>query len=202
MLKRRHSGTQAIVMGVINFTFSQVWDLLVIGAGVAGAALAYSQSRVSCLQPPMEYVRCTSSHGMPLAATTHRSYKDRHHTSGCGQDGRRVLLLERDPTQPDRIVGELLQPGGYLMLKRLGLAHTVDDIDAQKVGAPHADPPWRCPPTSALHAQRRPEQRHLGQRCQEQLVVSTLCAAQLLAPPPGRAVAQDIMHDAASRLAC
>ena len=44
-----------------------------------------------------------------------------------------MLLLERDLAQPDRIVGELLQPGGYLMLKRLGLEHTVDEIDAQKV---------------------------------------------------------------------
>ena len=48
------------------------------------------------------------------------------------QDGRRVLLLERDLSQPDRIVGELLQPGGYLKLKELGLAHCVDGIDSQK----------------------------------------------------------------------
>jgi squalene monooxygenase len=51
---------------------------------------------------------------------------------GCS--GRRVLLLERELSQPDRIVGELLQPGGYLLLKRLGLAHCCDGIDAQKVG--------------------------------------------------------------------
>ena len=50
------------------------------------------------------------------------------------QDGRRVLMLERDLSQPDRIVGELLQPGGYLMLKRLGLAECTEGIDAQKVG--------------------------------------------------------------------
>ncbi len=49
------------------------------------------------------------------------------------QAGRRVLLLERDLTQPDRIVGELLQPGGYLMLKKLGLEACVDGIDAQQV---------------------------------------------------------------------
>lgn len=41
--------------------------------------------------------------------------------------------MERDLSQPDRIVGELLQPGGYLMLKRLGLEHAVDGIDSQKV---------------------------------------------------------------------
>jgi squalene monooxygenase len=51
----------------------------------------------------------------------------------CPQDGRRVLLLERDLSQPDRLVGELLQPGGYLMLKRLGLEHCVEGIDSVKV---------------------------------------------------------------------
>ena len=49
------------------------------------------------------------------------------------QAGRRVLLLERDLRTPDRIVGELLQPGGYRILERLGLADCCSDIDAQKV---------------------------------------------------------------------
>ncbi len=40
------------------------------------------------------------------------------------QDGRRVLVLERDLSEPDRIVGELLQPGGYLKLVELGLGGT------------------------------------------------------------------------------
>lgn len=71
----------------------EVWDLVIVGAGVAGAALAYAQ----------------------------------------GKAGRRVLLLERDLTMPDRIIGELLQPGGYLMLKKLGLEECVDGIDASKV---------------------------------------------------------------------
>jgi squalene monooxygenase len=44
-----------------------------------------------------------------------------------------VLLLERDLKQPDRIVGELLQPGGYMALKSLGLEDCVNEIDAQKV---------------------------------------------------------------------
>lgn len=30
-------------------------------------------------------------------------------------------MIERDLTEPDRIVGELLQPGGYLKLMELGL---------------------------------------------------------------------------------
>nr|GMC95043.1 squalene epoxidase 3-like [Ipomoea batatas] len=49
------------------------------------------------------------------------------------QDGRRVRVIERDLTEPDRIVGELLQPGGYLKLIELGLQDCVDKIDAQRV---------------------------------------------------------------------
>lgn len=71
----------------------QLWDLIIVGAGVAGAALAFAQAK----------------------------------------DGRRVLVIDRDLSQPDRIVGELLQPGGYLKLKQLGLADATDDIDSQKV---------------------------------------------------------------------
>lgn len=46
------------------------------------------------------------------------------------QQGRSVLLLERWLKQPDRIVGELLQPGGVEALTKLGLRHCLDGIDA------------------------------------------------------------------------
>ncbi|CAA0830994.1 Squalene epoxidase 1, partial [Striga hermonthica] len=68
-------------------------DIIIVGAGVAGAALA-----------------CT-----------------------LGKEGRRVHVIERDLTEPDRIVGELLQPGGYLKLIELGLEDCLGDIDAQRV---------------------------------------------------------------------
>ncbi|CAJ2678270.1 unnamed protein product [Trifolium pratense] len=68
-------------------------DIIIVGAGVAGAALAYT----------------------------------------LGNDGRRVHVIERDLSEPDRIVGELLQPGGYLKLLELGLEDCVDEIDAQRV---------------------------------------------------------------------
>ncbi|KAH8960376.1 hypothetical protein BDL97_06G128700 [Sphagnum fallax] len=68
-------------------------DAIVVGAGVAGGALAYT----------------------------------------LGKDGRRVLVLERDLSEPDRIVGELLQPGGYLKLLELGLGDCLEGIDAQRV---------------------------------------------------------------------
>ena len=37
------------------------------------------------------------------------------------RDGRRVTVIERDLKEPDRIVGELLQPGGLEVLDKLGL---------------------------------------------------------------------------------
>lgn len=43
-----------------------------------------------------------------------------------GSSGRKVLLLERDLSEPDRIVGELLQPGGINALKELGLEGKID----------------------------------------------------------------------------
>ena len=39
-----------------------------------------------------------------------------------GKAGRSVLLLERSLKEPDRIVGELLQPGGVRALEKLGLS--------------------------------------------------------------------------------
>ncbi|KAF2321238.1 hypothetical protein GH714_036163 [Hevea brasiliensis] len=68
-------------------------DIIIVGAGVAGSALAYT----------------------------------------LGKDGRRVHVTERDPSLPDRTVGELLQPGGHLKLIELGLEDCVEDIDAQQV---------------------------------------------------------------------
>ena len=41
-----------------------------------------------------------------------------------GKQGRSVLVVERDLTEPDRIVGELLQPGGVAALEKLGLRGT------------------------------------------------------------------------------
>lgn len=37
------------------------------------------------------------------------------------RDGRKVTVIERDLKEPDRILGEFLQPGGYYVLKDLGL---------------------------------------------------------------------------------
>ncbi|MBN3324716.1 ERG1 monooxygenase, partial [Atractosteus spatula] len=68
-------------------------DVVVVGAGVLGSALAAVLAR----------------------------------------DGRRVTVIERDLREPDRIVGELLQPGGYRALRELGLDSCVEGVDAHTV---------------------------------------------------------------------
>ena len=45
----------------------------------------------------------------------------------------RIALLERSLAEPDRIVGELLQPAGVAALRSLGLGACLDDIDAVPV---------------------------------------------------------------------
>ncbi|KAL4913849.1 squalene epoxidase-domain-containing protein [Aspergillus aurantiobrunneus] len=47
-----------------------------------------------------------------------------------GSQGRSVLLLEQSLKEPDRIVGELLQPGGVAALEQLGLRDCLEGIDA------------------------------------------------------------------------
>lgn len=49
------------------------------------------------------------------------------------RDGRKVTVIERDLKEPDRIVGELLQPGGYHVLKELGLGDTVEGFNAHLI---------------------------------------------------------------------
>lgn len=50
-----------------------------------------------------------------------------------GNQGRSVILLEKSLKEPDRIVGELLQPGGVAALEKLGLRDCLEEIDAIKV---------------------------------------------------------------------
>ncbi|KAL7417987.1 SE-domain-containing protein [Mrakia frigida] len=71
----------------------RTFDIIIVGGGVAGTALAYS----------------------------------------LGTAGRRVLVVERDLSTPDRIVGELLQPGGCASLRALGMGDCLEGIDAAAV---------------------------------------------------------------------
>eukprot|EP01041_Mallomonas_annulata_P004439 gene4439-8846_t len=63
------------------------------------------------------------------------------------RQGRKVIMIERDLQYQDRIVGELLQPGGIRALERLGLDECAkDNIDAVQVHGyviidPHAKGP-------------------------------------------------------------
>jgi 2-polyprenyl-6-methoxyphenol hydroxylase-like FAD-dependent oxidoreductase len=56
--------------------------------------------------------------------------------SGCAaavtlaRQGRSVILLEKNLKEPDRIVGELLQPGGVAALEKLVMRECLEGIDA------------------------------------------------------------------------
>ncbi|KAG5381978.1 hypothetical protein BRARA_I00581 [Brassica rapa] len=66
-------------------------DVIIVGAGVGGSALAYALAK----------------------------------------DGRRVHVIERDMREPVRMMGEFMQPGGRLLLSKLGLEDSLEGIDEQ-----------------------------------------------------------------------
>lgn len=53
--------------------------------------------------------------------------------SYLGRKGKKVLVIERDLSEPDKIIGELLQPGGVMKLMEMGFGDVLDGIDAQNV---------------------------------------------------------------------
>ncbi|SCV03468.1 LAMI_0H08394g1_1 [Lachancea mirantina] len=52
---------------------------------------------------------------------------------GLARKGKKVLIVERDWSMPDRIVGELMQPGGVRALKSLGMVQSINNIEAVPV---------------------------------------------------------------------
>ncbi|KAG2744634.1 squalene epoxidase [Suillus brevipes Sb2] len=80
------------------------YNVLIVGAGVAGPALAYA-----------------------LATKTHNK---RNATV-------RIALLERSLSKPDRIVAELLQPGGVAALKKLGLESCLGELGTVSLSGYH-----------------------------------------------------------------
>lgn len=50
-----------------------------------------------------------------------------------GRAGRRVLVVERDVGYQERIVGELIQPGGLQTLRALGLGDAITGADTQEI---------------------------------------------------------------------
>ncbi|KAG6809675.1 hypothetical protein H0H92_015205 [Tricholoma furcatifolium] len=82
----------------MNMDISPQYDLIIVGAGVAGSALAHALSTLPRRTPPLQ-----------------------------------IALIERSLAEPDRIVGELLQPRGVETLRQLGLASCLEGIDAVPV---------------------------------------------------------------------
>jgi squalene monooxygenase len=80
----------------LNSAHGSSYDVVIVGAGIAGTAFAHALSTAS------------TSRAKPL----------------------RIALLERSLAEPDRIVGELLQPAGVAALRSLGLGECLEGIDA------------------------------------------------------------------------
>ncbi|RVX23200.1 Squalene monooxygenase [Vitis vinifera] len=116
-------------------------DIIIVGAGVAGSALAHTlgkvlHSRVIGLRNFCQFRKRVMMELGESCDAFNGSSSGGYNKSLCSyndKDGRRVHIIERDLTEPDRIVGELLQPGGYLKLIELGLEDCVEEIDAQRV---------------------------------------------------------------------
>ncbi|KAG6811773.1 hypothetical protein H0H92_005903 [Tricholoma furcatifolium] len=77
---------------------SPQYDLIIVGAGVAGSSIAHALSTLPRRTKPL-----------------------------------RIALIERSIAEPERIVGELLQPRGVETLCQLGLEACIDGIDAVPV---------------------------------------------------------------------
>jgi squalene monooxygenase len=50
-----------------------------------------------------------------------------------GKQGLKICVVEKSFAEQERIVGELLQPGGVMKLKEMGLEHLLEGFDAQPV---------------------------------------------------------------------
>jgi len=70
-----------------------MYDICIVGAGIAGASLA----------------------------------------AVLGKKGFNIALIDRKWSEPDEIIGELLQPGGVGKLKEMGLEEALSGIDAQPI---------------------------------------------------------------------
>ncbi|KAH3899057.1 probable Squalene monooxygenase [Saccharomycodes ludwigii] len=53
--------------------------------------------------------------------------------TALARKGKKVLIVERDWNMPDRIVGELMQPGGLRALRSLGMIQSINNIDAYPI---------------------------------------------------------------------
>lgn len=68
-------------------------DICIIGAGIAGSALAFAMAK----------------------------------------QGRTVAVIERDLSEPEKIIGELLQPGGVQKLEELGYENIFEGLDSPEI---------------------------------------------------------------------
>ncbi|HXH18874.1 MAG TPA: FAD-dependent oxidoreductase, partial [Chitinophagales bacterium] len=72
---------------------------------------------------PVEYDVCIAGAGVAGSALAWY----------LGRRGVSVAVVERDFSEPEKIIGELLQPGGVMKLAELGYRDVLDGLDAQLI---------------------------------------------------------------------
>lgn len=141
-------GQKLRVSRVLNFFLSSLSLLPVINHFIPQTATPRSEkTEKSCKKGRRTRNRVETGSSASLGASASGSPGDRDPDVvivGAGvlgsamaavlaRDGRSVTVVERDLKEPDRIVGELLQPGGYKALRELGLEGSVEGLDAHLV---------------------------------------------------------------------
>lgn len=120
-------------------------------------------------------------------------------THALAGKGKRVLSFERDMSMPDKIIGELLQPGGVASLKKLGLEDCLEGIDSPQILGYAVFPPGETPVALPYPKQRgeRPRGRsfhhgrlihNLRNRAKETATVQEATVRKLIEDEAGRVI--------------
>jgi squalene monooxygenase len=101
-------------------TWDKHYDVVIVGAGIAGSALAHALATLPRPSAPTA-----------LDPSSETSWQGSYNVEPPRP--MRICVLERSLAPPDRIVGELLQPGGMRALGAIGMAACTEGIDAVPV---------------------------------------------------------------------
>eukprot|EP00002_Diphylleia_rotans_P039526 TRINITY_DN918_c0_g1_i4.p1 TRINITY_DN918_c0_g1~~TRINITY_DN918_c0_g1_i4.p1 ORF type:complete len:534 (+),score=139.58 TRINITY_DN918_c0_g1_i4:39-1640(+) len=110
---------------LLVFAFDSKWRAQTLDRIVQGWRLINGQGMIVDVKP------IQPAHNLPqTVAVVGAGIAGSGVAVALARQGRKVTVFERDMTEPDRIIGELLQPGGVKYLNLLGLSECVEGIDS------------------------------------------------------------------------